>query len=168
MEQPYTISIFSENSVGLLNRITSIFTRRHVNIDSINSSESENPGIYRFTIVVHTTEEQIKKMVLQIEKQVEVLKAVYHVDEETVFQEIALYKISTQSVAEGNLVETLIRDNNARILSMEQDFMIIEKTGHKEETQDLLEFLRPYGVLEFVRSGRVSVIKPMDELEELK
>uniref|UniRef100_UPI0040474635 acetolactate synthase small subunit n=1 Tax=Roseivirga sp. TaxID=1964215 RepID=UPI0040474635 len=168
MERAYTISIFSENSVGLLNRITSIFTRRHVNIDSINSSESENPGIYRFTIVVHTTEEQIKKMVLQIEKQVEVLKAVYHVDEETVFQEIALYKISTQSVAEGNLVETLIRDNNARILSMEQDFMIIEKTGHKEETQDLLEFLRPYGVLEFVRSGRVSVIKPMDELEELK
>jgi acetolactate synthase I/III small subunit len=168
MEKAYTISIFSENSVGLLNRITSIFTRRHVNIDSINSSESENPGIYRFTIVVHTTEEQIKKMVLQIEKQVEVLKAVYHIDEETVFQEIALYKISTQSVAEGNLVETLIRDNNARILSMEQDFMIIEKTGHKEETQDLLEFLRPYGVLEFVRSGRVSVIKPMDELEELK
>ncbi|PIQ49749.1 MAG: acetolactate synthase small subunit [Cytophagales bacterium CG12_big_fil_rev_8_21_14_0_65_40_12] len=168
MERAYTISIFSENSVGLLNRITSIFTRRHVNIDSINSSESENPGIYRFTIVVHTTEEQIKKMVLQIEKQVEVLKAVYHIDEETVFQEIALYKISTQSVAEGNLVETLIRDNNARILSMEQDFMIIEKTGHKEETQDLLEFLRPYGVLEFVRSGRVSVIKPMDELEELK
>jgi acetolactate synthase-1/3 small subunit len=168
MERAYTISIFSENSVGLLNRITSIFTRRHVNIDSINSSESENPGIYRFTVVVHTTEEQIKKMVLQIEKQVEVLKAVYHIDEETVFQEIALYKISTQSVAEGNLVETLIRDNNARILSMEQDFMIIEKTGHKEETQDLLEFLRPYGVLEFVRSGRVSVIKPMDELEELK
>lgn len=168
MERAYTISIFSENSVGLLNRITSIFTRRHVNIDSINSSESENPGIYRFTIVVHTSEEQIKKMVLQIEKQVEVLKAVYHIDEETVFQEIALYKISTQSVAEGNLVETLIRDNNARILSMEQDFMIIEKTGHKEETQDLLEFLRPYGVLEFVRSGRVSVIKPMDELEELK
>lgn len=168
MERAYTISIFSENSVGLLNRITSIFTRRHVNIDSINSSESENPGIYRFTIVVHTSEEQIKKMVLQIEKQVEVLKAVYHIDEETVFQEIALYKISTQSVAEGNLVETLIRDNNARILSMEQDFMIIEKTGHKEETQNLLEFLRPYGVLEFVRSGRVSVIKPMDELEELK
>lgn len=168
MEQAYTISIFSENSVGLLNRITSIFTRRHLNIDSINSSESEMPGIYRFTIVAHTTHDQIQKLVLQIEKQVEVLKAVFHVDEDTVFQEIALYKVSTNTVAEGNLVEKLIRDNNARILSMEQDFMIIEKTGHKEETQELLEFLRPYGVLEFVRSGRVSVIKPMNELEELK
>lgn len=165
MEQSYTISIFSENSVGLLNRITSILTRRNLNIDSINSSESETSGIYRFTIVVSTTEAQIKKLVLQIEKQVEVMKAVYHTDGDTVFQEIALYKVSTKSIAEGNLVEKLIRDNNARILSVEQDFMIIEKTGHKEETQELLDFLNPYGVLEFVRSGRVSVTKPMGELE---
>ena len=168
MEQVFTISIFTENSVGLLNRITSIFTRRHLNIDSLNTSESESPGIYRFTIVVKTTKEQVQKLVLQIEKQVEVLKAVFHVDEETVFQEIALYKVSTQSVSDGNLVEKLIRDNNARILSMENEFMIIEKTGHKSETQELLDFLRPYGVIEFVRSGRVSVIKPMEELNDLR
>lgn len=168
MEQVFTISVFTENSIGLLNRITSILTRRHLNIDSLNTSESESPGIYRFTIVVKTTEEQIKKLVLQIEKQVEVLKAVYHIDEETVFQEIALYKVATGSMSDGNLVETVIRDNNARILSMEQEFMIIEKTGHKAETQELLEFLRPYGVFEFVRSGRISVIKPTEELEDLR
>lgn len=168
MEQVFTISIFTENSIGLLNRITSIFTRRHLNIDSLNTSESESPGIYRFTIVVNTTEDQIKKLVLQIEKQVEVLKAVFHVDEETVFQEIALYKVSTGSISDGNLVEKLIRDNNARILSMESEFMIIEKTGHKSETQELLDFLRPYGVLEFVRSGRISVIKPMEEMKDLR
>lgn len=169
MEQKvFTISAFTENSIGLLNRITSMFTRRHLNIESLNTSESESPGIHRFTIVLKTTEEQVQKLVLQIEKQVEVLKAVYHVDEETVFQEIALYKVSTKSVSDGNLVEKLIRDNNARILSMEQEFMIIEKTGHKAETQELLDFLRPYGVIEFVRSGRISVIKPMEELEDLK
>jgi acetolactate synthase-1/3 small subunit len=169
MEQEvFTISAFTENSIGLLNRITSMFTRRHLNIESLNTSESELSGIYRFTIVVRTTKEQVQKLVLQIEKQVEVLKAVYHIDAETVFQEIALYKVSTQSVADGNLVEKLIRDNNARILSMEKEFMIIEKTGHKAETQDLLDFLRPYGVIEFVRSGRISVLKPMEELEELK
>ena len=168
MEQVFTISIFTENSIGLLNRITSIFTRRHLNIESLNTSESESPGIYRFTIVVKTAEEQVKKLVLQIEKQVEVLKAVYHVDAETVFQEIALYKVSTESISDGNLVEKLIRDNNARILSMENEFMIIEKTGHKSETQELLDFLRPYGVIEFVRSGRVSVIKPMEELNDLR
>lgn len=134
---------------------------------SLNTSESELPGIYRFTIVVNTTKEQVKNLVLQIEKQVEVLKAVYHTDEETVFQEIALYRVS-RSISDGDLVEKLIRDNHARILSVEAEFMIIEKTGHKSETQELLNFLTPYGVIEFVRSGRVSVIKPEKEMNDLR
>ncbi len=166
MDQVFTISIFTENSIGLLNRITTIFTKRHLSIESLNTSESEVHGVYRFTIVVKTDEELVQKIVKQIEKQVEVIQAVYHIDEETVFQEIALYKVSTEKASENNLVERLIRDNNARILSMEQDFMIVEKTGHKEETEELLDFLRPYGILEFVRSGRVSVIKPSNELHE--
>ena len=162
----YTISVFTENKIGLLNRITSMFTRRHLNIESLNTSESEIPGVHRFTIVVHEREENIQKLVKQIEKQVEVLRAFYHIDDETVFQEIALYKVSTSLVSEGNLVETLTRDNNARILSMEKEFMIVEKTGHKAETQQLLEFLQPFGVMEFVRSGRVSVTKPLPRMEE--
>jgi len=166
MKQLFTISIFTENSIGLLNRVTSIFTRRHLNIESLNTSESETPGIHRYTIVIDTTLSDVKKLTLQIEKQVEVIRACYHEDSETVFQEIALYKVSTKSVSEGNLVEKLIRDNNARILSIQEDYMFIEKTGHKEETQELLEFLRPYGVLEFVRSGRVSVIKPTEVITE--
>lgn len=168
MSENFTITIFTENSIGLLNRITSIFTRRHLNILSLNTSESQLKGIYRFTIVVNTDLEQVKKLVLQIEKQVEVLQAVFHTNEETVYQEIALYKVSTEKASSNNIVERLIRDNNARILSMEQDFMIVEKTGHKSETQELLEFLRPYGLVDFVRSGRVSVLKPDKELNELK
>jgi len=168
MSENFTITIFTENSIGLLNRITSIFTRRHLNILSLNTSESQLKGIYRFTIVVNTDLDQVKKLVLQIEKQIEVLQAVFHTNEETVYQEIALYKVSTEKASENNLVERLIRDNNARILSMENDFMILEKTGHKAETQELLEFLRPYGLVDFVRSGRVSVLKPSKELNELK
>lgn len=118
--------------------------------------------------MVSTDLDQVKKLVLQIEKQVEVLQAVFHTNEETVYQEIALYKVSTEKASENNIVERLIRDNNARILSMEQDFMIIEKTGHKAETQELLDFLRPFGLVDFVRSGRVSVLKPDKELNELK
>lgn len=166
MKQAFTISIFTENSIGLLNRITSVFTKRHLNIESLNTSESEIQGVFRFTIVIRAEEELVKKLVKQIEKQVEVLQAVYHRDSDTVFQEIALYKVSTEKASTDNLVERLIRDNNARILSMEQDFMIIEMTGHKEDTNELLDFLRPYGLLEFVRSGRVSVIKPNNELHK--
>jgi len=166
MKQSFTISIFSENSIGLLHRITSIFTKRHLSIESLNTSESEVENVFRFTIVVKTEVELVEKIVKQIEKQVEVIQAVYHLDEETVFQEIALYKLSTEKASENNLVERLIRDNHARILSMEPEFMIIEKTGHKEETQELLEFLRPLGLKEFVRSGRVSVIRPKIELQK--
>ncbi|MBO3697103.1 acetolactate synthase small subunit [Roseivirga sp. E12] len=166
MVKSFTISIFTENSIGLLHRITSIFTKRHLSIQSLNTSESETENVFRFTIVVNAEEELVQKIVKQIEKQIEVLQAVYHLDGETVFQEIALYKVSTEKASENNLVERLIRDNHARILSMEQEFMIIEKTGHKEETQELLEFLKPYGLIEFVRSGRVSVIRPKNELQK--
>ncbi|MFY0594556.1 acetolactate synthase small subunit [Roseivirga sp.] len=166
MVQSFTISIFSENSIGLLHRITSVFTKRHLSIESLNTSESEEESVFRFTVVVKAEEELVQKIVKQIEKQVEVIQAVYHLDEETVFQEIALYKLSTEKASENNLVERLIRDSHARILSMEPEYMIIEKTGHKEETQELLEFLRPLGLKEFVRSGRVSVIRPKIELQK--
>jgi len=161
----FTISVFTENHIGLLNRITIIFTRRKLNIESLNTSESEIDGIHRFTIVVSATEEMLIKVVKQIEKQIEVIRAFYHLDDETVFQEIALYKVPSQSVVNGIKIESLIRDNYARILAIEPDFMIIEKTGHKEETHDLMKKLEPYGVMEFVRSGRVSVTKQMEDMK---
>ena len=160
----YTISVFTENHIGLLNRITIIFTRRKLNIESLNTSESEIDGVHRFTIVVTATEEVLTKLVKQIEKQIEVIRAFYHLDDETVFQEIALYKVPSHSVVNGIKIESLIRDNYARVLAIEPDFMIIEKTGHKEETHDLLKKLEPYGIMEFVRSGRVSVTKQLKEM----
>lgn len=162
----YTISVFSENHVGLLQRVTGIFTRRHINIESITISASEIPGVHRFTIVVNLSEERVKKVVLQIEKQVEVLKAFYHTDEETVYQEIALYKVPTKAINKGIRLEQIVRDHQARILAIEGDFMIIEKTGHQRETQLLLDQLQDYGVLEFCRSGRVAITKPMKRLSD--
>lgn len=98
MEKTYTVSVFTENSIGILNRITIIFTRRHLNIDSITASESEVKGVFRYTIVLRTTEEQVNKVVGQIEKLVDVLKAFVHQEEEIVHQEIALYKIKTDKL----------------------------------------------------------------------
>jgi len=165
-KQNYTISIFTENHVGLLHRITIIFTRRHINIESITASESEVKDIYRYTVVVKEEEEKVQKVVKQIEKLVEVLQVFFHQDDETVFQEIALYKMPIKALHDGIQMERIVRDNFARILTVEKEFFIIEKTGHKQETQDLFEKLAPYGLLEFVRSGRVSVTKPMQVLSE--
>ena len=171
MKKQYTLSVFTENQIGLLNRVSILFTRRHINIESITASESEVAGIHRYTIVISENEELVKKVVGQLEKQVDVIKAFYHTNDQVVFQEIALYKLSGD-VFRNESVEKIIRTHHARILAVETDFTILEKTGYKEETQELFEKLQPYGLLEFVRSGRVAISKPMKKfnnyLEEVE
>ena len=164
MEKNYTIAIYTENRFGLLNHITIVFTRRRVNIESLTVSASEIEGVHRYSIVVNTTKDMAVKLVKQIEKIVEVLKAFVLEEEETIHQEIALYKVSTATIPDGQSVEKVIRDNHARILTVEPEYMVVEKTGHKSETQALLEKLETFGVLQFVRSGRVAISKPRMEL----
>ncbi len=163
MEKIYTVSVFTENSIGMMNRITIIFTRRHLNIDSITASESEVKGVFRYTIVLRTSKEQVEKVIGQLERLIDVLKAFAHEDSQIVHQEIALYKIRTEMLTDDD-VEKVIRKHHARILTVDPKFMVIEKTGHVEETQLLFEKLQPFGMLEFARSGRVAVTKPMKEL----
>ncbi len=172
----FTISVLTENKSGLLNAITIIFTRRKINIESINVSESEVAGVSRYTIVVKITRERAEKLVKQIRKLIEVLGAFLYEEEDTHFQELALYKVPLEPFLNdsNNRIEKLIRDNFARILVIEREYIIIEKTGRKSETQKLFEELKAYGVSEFVRSGRISISKSkrrtetfLKELEEL-
>ncbi len=163
-KQTFTISAFSENHIGLLNRITIIFTRRQVNIESLTVSGSALPGIHKFTIVVHDTPEKVEKVVRQIEKLVEVLKAFSHTEDEVIHQEIALYKVPTKALVEGDIIEQTIREHHARILEVRPEYTVIELTGHKEETQALFDVLNNYGLLQFTRSGRIAVTKSSKEL----
>jgi acetolactate synthase-1/3 small subunit len=163
-KQTFTISAFSENHIGLLNRITIIFTRRQVNIESLTVSGSALPGIHKFTIVVHDRPEKVEKVVRQIEKLVEVLKAFSHTEDEVIHQEIALYKVPTQALLAGNKIEETIREHHARILEVRPEYTVIELTGHKEETQALFDVLNNYGLLQFTRSGRIAVTKSSKEL----
>lgn len=154
----YTITIFSENTVGLLGQVTGVFVRRQINIETLSVSPSAIPGIHKFTITVYSNEATIKKIVSQIDKRVDVLKSYFNVDSELIYQEIALYKISTDAFLELKSVENLIRNNNARILEINKNCVVIEKTGHQEETKELFDELsKAVGVLQFIRSGRVAV-----------
>lgn len=159
MKQEYTITVYTENHIGLLNRIAIIFSRRKINIDSLNTSPSEIEGIHRFTIVIDETEEVVRKLVRQIEKQVEVLKAYYNTPDEIVWQELALYKVPTDVIAEKVKVERLLRQYGARAVVIRNDYTVFEATGQREETEKLVEVLAPYGLIEFVRSARVAIIK---------
>jgi len=156
----YTVIIFSENTVGLLNQITVVFTRRQLNIETLSVSPSAIQGIHKFTITTFADEDTIDKVVKQIDKRVDILKAYYNTDEDLVFQEIALYKISTELFIKMGTVENLIRKHNARILEMNQDCVVLEKSGHYEETQALFKELSDsIGVLQFIRSGRIAITK---------
>jgi acetolactate synthase-1/3 small subunit len=165
-KKEFTISVFTENHTGLISRVVSIFTRRHINIESLTTSQSSIKGIHRFTIVIQTSEEQVVKLIGQLDKQVEVLKSFYYNNEEIVYQEIALYKVPTKAFSGGDVIEKMIRKHNARILRIEPEYTVIEKTGHEHETEKLFQDLKKHGIYEFVRSGRVAISKPMEQLNE--
>ncbi|MDD2328784.1 MAG: acetolactate synthase small subunit [bacterium] len=157
----YTITVFSENTVGVLNQITTIFTRRQLNIETLSVSPSAIKGIHKFTITTFAeSEEVIKKLIPLIDKRVDILKAYYNTNEDLVHQELALYKLSTEKVLEHGSIEYLVRKYNVRILEVSNDCVVFLKAGHYEETQGLFEELaESIGVLQFVRSGRIAITK---------
>jgi len=166
LKQEFTITVYTENTIGLLNRIAIIFSRRKINIESMNTSPSEIDGIHRFTIVITETEDVVRKLVRQIEKQVEVLKAYYNTGDEIVWQELALYKVPTDEIAEKVKVERLLREFGARAVVIRKDYTVFETTGHREETDRLIKVLEPYRLIEFVRSARVAIIKNSNGFHE--
>ena len=155
----FTVSIYTENNIGLLNRISAIFQRRHMNIESLNTSPSEIEGVSRFTIVVNITESQMKKIQGQIEKQVEVIKAYYHTDDEIIYQESCLFKIKSELLFDERQIQNIIRESNARIVTVNKEFFVLEKSGRKEEIDLLYRELNVFGIMQFTRSGRVAVTK---------
>jgi len=158
-KKEFNITVYTENQIGLLNRIAIIFTRRKINIDSLNTSPSEVSSVHRFNIVITEYEDVVRKLCRQIEKQVEVLKVYYHTNEDVIWQELALYKLSTDVIAEKVSVERLLRENGARAVAIRKDYTVFETTGHREEIDNLISILQPYGLIEFVRSARVAIIK---------
>ena len=161
-KQEYTITVYTENQIGLLNRIAIIFSRRKINIESLNTSPSEVDSVHRFTIVINETEDVVRKLCRQIEKQVEVLKAYYNTNEEIIWQELALYKVPTDIIAEEVKVERLLREHGAKAVVIRKDYTVFEVAGQREETDGLIKVLAPYGLIEFVRSARVAIIKKSD------
>ncbi|HTN19292.1 MAG TPA: acetolactate synthase small subunit [Pelobium sp.] len=161
-KQEYNITVYTENQIGLLNRIAIIFSRRKLNIESLNTSPSEVEGIHRFNIVITESEEVVRKVARQLEKQVEVLKVYYNTNQDVIWQEMALYKVPTDIIAEQVSVERLLREHGARAVVIRNDYTVFETTGHREETDKLVKVLQQYGLIEFVRSARVAIIKASD------
>src|SRR5690606_36901946 len=159
----YTLSIYTENNIGLLNRISAIFQRRHLNLESINISVSEIENVSKWTIVLQLTEERMKKIIGQIEKQLDVIKAYYHTEEETIYKESCMFKLKSNLLFDERQIQNIIKDSHARIVTVNREFFVIEKSGRKEELELLHRELSVFGIMQFTRSGRIAVTK--DEMK---
>jgi acetolactate synthase-1/3 small subunit len=162
-KQLYAVSIYTENNIGLLNRISAIFQRRHINIESLNTSPSEIEGVSKFTVVVNMNEINIKKIIGQIEKQVEVIKAYYHNFDDIIYQITGLFKIKSELLFEERQIQNIIKESNARIVTVNKEFFVLEKSGKKEEVVTLYNQLSVFGIMQYTRSGLIAVTK-----EEMK
>ena len=162
----YTVSVYTENNLGLLNRLSAIFLKRHINIESMTVSKSEIENVHRFTFVVNITENRARKIIGQLEKQIEVISAFFHTEEEVIYQEMALFKISTEHLY-NEKIQKKLKFRRAQIVTITENFFVIEASGLKEDIDKMYEKLKPYGLLQFIRSGRIAITRPKMAISEL-
>lgn len=153
----YTITAYTENTVGLLSRITAIFTRRHINIKSLNVSETEKKGISRFTVVICETEEMTSKVVKQIRKIVEAMYVDFHTDNMIMATQLGMFKIKMIEEQYANNVRLLAQKFDAIEMARSGNMIVFQKTGNREELEAFLVELRTFGEVEYARSGRVAL-----------
>jgi acetolactate synthase-1/3 small subunit len=165
-KQNFTVSVYTENNIGLLNRLSAIFLKRHINIESMTVSHSEIDHVHRFTFLVNVSETLIKKVVLQLEKQIEVIGAFYHTDEEVIYQETAMFKISTKYMYDER-IQNKLKLRRAHVVTITKQYFVIETSGFKEDIDKMYDRLKPYGLLQFVRSGRIAITRPKMDISEI-
>lgn len=160
----YTLLVYSENLAGILNQITAVFTRRQVNIESLNVSASSIDGIHKYTITAWSDEDQITKITRQIEKKIDVVKALFYTDEQLFIRETGLYKLSTDVVLNNPEISRTIRRHEATITEVNPTYVIVMKSGRTEEILSLYKVLNEFDcVLQYTRSGRIAVTRSTQE-----
>ena len=160
----YTLLVYSENVAGILNQITAVFTRRQMNIESLNVSASSIKGIHKYTITVWCALEEIAKITKQIEKKIDVIKADYYTDDEIFIHEVGLYKISTPILLDNPEVSRTIRKHDARMMEVNPTYSTVLLAGLTEDVTDLYRCLDSFGcLLQYTRSGRIAVTRSFEE-----
>ena len=160
----YTLLVYSENIAGILNQITAVFTRRQVNIESLNVSASSIKDVHKYTITAWSDEDQIRKITKQIEKKIDVVKADFYTDEELFIHEVGLYKISTPVLLDNPEVSRTIRKADARMMEVNPTYSTVLLAGLTEDITSLYDKLNAFGcLLQYSRSGRIAVTRSIEE-----
>jgi acetolactate synthase-1/3 small subunit len=129
-------------------------------------SPSEIDHVHRFTFVVNISEALARKVVGQLEKQIEVIGAFFHTEDEIIYHETALFKISMQHLYDEEIQDRM-KFRRAHIISITERYFVIEASGTKEDIDNMYDKLKPFGLLQFVRSGRIAITKPKMAISDL-
>jgi len=160
----YTFLVYSENIAGILNQITAVFTRRQVNIESLNVSASSIEGVHKYTITAWCYDDQVIKITRQIEKKIDVIKANYFTDDQLFIRETGLYKLSTEIVMQNPEISRTIRHFDAKISEVNPTYIIAVKSGKTDDIMRLYNELNAFNcVLQYTRSGRIAVTRSTQE-----
>lgn len=155
----YTLSVFTENQIGLIGKIAAMFTRRKISLESFNTSETEFENIYRFTIVLNVSEQVMRALAGQIDRLVDVMFVCYNTAEQIIWQQQALFKIPTENIIKNALVERLLNHFGAKTVAIRSDYTVFEVTGQDREIKNALHEFEKYGLTEFVRGSRIAIMK---------
>jgi acetolactate synthase-1/3 small subunit len=152
----HTLSVLVENRPGVLARIAGLFARRGFNIDSLAVGETEDPGTARITIVLSSEGKPLEQVVKQLHKLINVLKVIDLPEGEAVERELALIKVATEATQRAEVLG-IVEVFRAKVVDVDSRSLVIEATGVPDKVNALEELLRPYGILEMARTGRVAL-----------
>ena len=153
-----TFAVYVEDKPGVLNRVASLFRRRAFNIQSLTVGHSERPDFSRMTIVVDTDEQGQRRIVANLKKLVPVKRVDNITNVPSVMRDLAMIKVAATGSDRAHVMQ-LVEVYRARVVDVGPDSLVIETTGTEDKIDSLLEVLRPYGVLEMVRTGRVAMAR---------
>ncbi len=154
----HTLVALMEDKPGVLNRISSLFRRRNFNIESLTVGHSETPGISRMTVVAEGDRTAIEQVEKQLYKLINVTKVTDVTDGPTVIRELALIKV-TASGATRSEITSLVDIFRAKTVDVAPDSLMIEITGTEDKVDSLAGLLRPFGIREMVRTGRIAMVR---------
>ncbi|MBX7257257.1 MAG: acetolactate synthase small subunit [Candidatus Hydrogenedentes bacterium] len=154
----HTISVLVENHFGVLARVSGLFSARGYNIDSLCVGETEDPTISRMTVVVRGDERVLAQIVKQLEKLVDVIKVIDLTQENYVERELAMVRVGVNGSKRGEVIE-IANIFRAKVVDMSKDAMVVEATGSEDKVQAFIDMMRPFGILELVRTGRIAIAR---------
>ena len=152
----HTFVVYVEDKPGVLNRVASLFRRRAFNIESISAGRSEQPGVTRLTIVMLTDDQTAKRVVANLYKLVNVVCVEDVTEHPAVMRDLALVKVQANSTVRAEVLQ-LCDVFRARAVDVTPNALIVEITGTEDKIESLLEVLRPFGILEIARTGRIAM-----------